>query len=105
MARKTLGRYGLPGHAHTIKIRDLSGKLTYNFIVCTCSGKENTHTQEISKARCKLLFKEYLFFSGGQKARVVFADISLMQPDILILVSRIVKKTSIRFRFSLYFIL
>ena len=25
LARKTLGRYGLPGHAHTIKIRDLSG--------------------------------------------------------------------------------
>ena len=91
MARKTLGRYGLPGHAHTIKIRDLSGKLTHNF-----SGKENTHTQqEISKAKCKLLFKKYIFFSGGQKARVVFADISLMQPDILILVNRIVKKTSI----------
>ena len=90
MARKTLGRYGLPGHAHTIKIRDLSGKLTHNFIVCTCSGKENTQ-QEISKVRCKLLFKKYLFFSGGQKARVVFADISLMQPDILILVNRIVK--------------
>ena len=92
MARKTLGRYGLPGHAHTIKIRDLSGKLTHNFIVCNFSGKENTHTQqEISKAKCKLLFKKYIFFSGGQKARVVFADISLMQPDILILVNRIVK--------------
>lgn len=25
MARKTLGRYGLPGHAHIIKMRDLSG--------------------------------------------------------------------------------
>jgi ATP-binding cassette subfamily F protein 1 len=46
LARKTLGRYGLPGHAHTIKIRDLS---------------------------------------GGQKARVVFADISLMEPDVIIL--------------------
>ena len=49
--RKTLGRYGLPGHAHTIKIRDLS---------------------------------------GGQKARVVFAELALMQPDILILVSEVV---------------
>ena len=48
LTRKTLGRYGLPGHAHTIKIRDLS---------------------------------------GGQKARVVFAELALMEPDILILVS------------------
>ena len=48
LTRKTLGRYGLPGHAHTIKIRDLS---------------------------------------GGQKARVVFAELALMQPDVLILVS------------------
>ncbi|XP_064395208.1 ATP-binding cassette sub-family F member 1-like [Halichondria panicea] len=46
LSRKTLGRYGLPGHAHTIKIRDLS---------------------------------------GGQKARVVFAELALMEPDILIL--------------------
>lgn len=45
-ARKNLGRYGLAGHAHTIKIKDLS---------------------------------------GGQKARVVFADLSLREPDILIL--------------------
>ena len=48
LTRKTLGRYGLPGHAHTIKIKDLS---------------------------------------GGQKARVVFAELALMEPDILILVS------------------
>ena len=48
LTRKTLGRYGLPGHAHTIKIRDLS---------------------------------------GGQKARVVFAELALMQPDVLIMVS------------------
>ena len=47
LSRKTLGRYGLPGHAHTIKIKDLS---------------------------------------GGQKARVVFAELSLMEPDVLILV-------------------
>ena len=45
-ARATLGRYGLPGYAHLIKIKDLS---------------------------------------GGQKARVVFAELSLMQPDVLIL--------------------
>lgn len=45
-ARKNLGRYGLASHAHTIKIKDLS---------------------------------------GGQKARVVFADLSLREPDILIL--------------------
>ena len=44
--RKTLGRYGLSGHAHTIKMKDLS---------------------------------------GGQKARVVFAELSLMAPDIVIL--------------------
>lgn len=25
-SRKLLGRFGLPGHAHTIKIRDLSGR-------------------------------------------------------------------------------
>ena len=48
LSRRTLGRYGLPGHAHTIKIRDLS---------------------------------------GGQKARVVFAELSLKQPDVLIMVS------------------
>ena len=48
LARRTLGRYGLPGHAHTIKIRDLS---------------------------------------GGQKARVVFAELSLKEPDLLIMVS------------------
>ncbi|XP_065185722.1 ATP-binding cassette sub-family F member 1-like [Sycon ciliatum] len=46
LARKTLGRYGLSGHAHTIMIRDLS---------------------------------------GGQKARVVFAELSLRAPDVLIL--------------------
>eukprot|EP00730_Choanoeca_flexa_P006335 TRINITY_DN12137_c0_g1_i5.p1 TRINITY_DN12137_c0_g1~~TRINITY_DN12137_c0_g1_i5.p1 ORF type:complete len:859 (+),score=338.47 TRINITY_DN12137_c0_g1_i5:54-2630(+) len=44
--RKTLGRYGLASHAHTIKMRDLS---------------------------------------GGQKARVVFAELSLTAPDIIIL--------------------
>ncbi|KAL5483788.1 hypothetical protein EMCRGX_G020203 [Ephydatia muelleri] len=42
--RKILGRYGLPGHAHTIKMQDLS---------------------------------------GGQKARVVFAELSLKAPDVL----------------------
>ena len=31
LARKTLGRYGLPGHAHTIKIRDLSGSIKIVF--------------------------------------------------------------------------
>ena len=46
-ARRTLGRYGLESHAHTIKIRDLS---------------------------------------GGQKARVAFGELSLWQPDVLILV-------------------
>ena len=47
LARRTLGRYGLASHGHTIKMRDLS---------------------------------------GGQKARVVFAELSLMQPDVLIMV-------------------
>ena len=47
-SRRTLGRYGLGGHAHTIKMRDLS---------------------------------------GGQKARVVFAELSLMEPDVLVMVS------------------
>lgn len=46
LARKTLGRYGLASHAHTIKIRDLS---------------------------------------GGQKARVVFAELSLREPDVIIM--------------------
>lgn len=45
-ARKTLGQYGLSSHAHTIKMKDLS---------------------------------------GGQKARVVFAELSLRCADILIL--------------------
>ena len=48
LSRRTLGRYGLAGHAHTIKMRDLS---------------------------------------GGQKARVVFAELSLMEPDVLIMVN------------------
>ena len=47
LARRTLGRYGLASHGHTIKLRDLS---------------------------------------GGQKARVVFAELSLMEPDVLIMV-------------------
>ena len=45
-ARALLGRYGLGGHAHTIRMGDLS---------------------------------------GGQKARVVFAELSLRSPDVLIL--------------------
>ena len=48
LSRRTLGRYGLASHGHTIKMRDLS---------------------------------------GGQKARVVFAELSLMDPDVLIMVS------------------
>ena len=47
LSRRTLGRYGLASHGHTIKMRDLS---------------------------------------GGQKARVVFAELSLMEPDVLIMV-------------------
>ena len=30
LSRKTLGRYGLPGHAHTIKMKDLSGECINN---------------------------------------------------------------------------
>jgi ATP-binding cassette subfamily F protein 1 len=45
-ARKLLGRYGLSGHAHTIKIKDLS---------------------------------------GGQKSRVVFAELACREPDVLIM--------------------
>lgn len=54
LARKTLGRYGLASHAHTIKIRDLS---------------------------------------GGQKARVVFAELSLREPDVIIMVSETLQGT------------
>ena len=46
-ARRNLGRYGLASHAHTIKIKDLS---------------------------------------GGQKSRVAFAELSLREPDVLVLV-------------------
>ena len=42
-ARNLLGRFGLEGHAHTIKMRDLS---------------------------------------GGQKARVVFCELSLQAPHV-----------------------
>eukprot|EP00118_Oscarella_pearsei_P018337 m.187660 g.187660 ORF g.187660 m.187660 type:complete len:685 (+) comp39366_c0_seq17:539-2593(+) len=45
-SRKLLGRYGLHSHAHTIRMRDLS---------------------------------------GGQKARVVFAELASRKPDILIM--------------------
>ncbi|XP_062515060.1 ATP-binding cassette sub-family F member 1-like [Corticium candelabrum] len=45
-SRKLLGRYGLSGHAHTIRIRDLS---------------------------------------GGQKSRVVFAELACRKPDVLIM--------------------
>ncbi|XP_065830149.1 ATP-binding cassette sub-family F member 1-like [Oscarella lobularis] len=45
-SRKLLGRYGLQSHAHTIRMRDLS---------------------------------------GGQKARVVFAELACRKPDVLIM--------------------
>ena len=47
-ARKQLGTFGLSSHAHTIKMKDLS---------------------------------------GGQKARVALAELCLMAPDVVILVS------------------
>ena len=47
-ARKQLGTFGLVSHAHTIKMKDLS---------------------------------------GGQKARVALAELCLMAPDVVILVS------------------
>lgn len=47
-ARKALGTFGLASHAHTIKMKDLS---------------------------------------GGQKARVAMAELTLMAPDVIILVS------------------
>ena len=56
LSRRTLGRYGLSGHAHTIKMRDLS---------------------------------------GGQKARVVFAELSLMEPDVLIMVGVVTISSSL----------
>lgn len=48
-ARNLLGRFGLEGHAHTIKMRDLS---------------------------------------GGQKARVVFCELSLQAPHVRTIVAR-----------------
>lgn len=48
MNRKALGTFGLASHAHTIKMKDLS---------------------------------------GGQKARVALAELTLMAPDVVILVS------------------
>ena len=47
-ARKQLGTFGLASHAHTIKMKDLS---------------------------------------GGQKARVALAELTLMAPDVIILVN------------------
>lgn len=47
-ARKQLGTFGLSSHAHTIKMKDLS---------------------------------------GGQKARVALAELTLIGPDVIILVS------------------
>ena len=58
-----LGKYGLGGHAHTIKMEDLSGVRNPVF-VCIFP---------ISRV------------TGGQKARVVLAELSLRQPDILVL--------------------
>ena len=58
-------------------------------------GYQDTPTQSRSKTYLVIFiilnyyyyYYYYYCFLGGQKARVVFADISLMQPDIIILVS------------------
>uniref|UniRef100_A0A4W3GC36 ABC transporter domain-containing protein n=1 Tax=Callorhinchus milii TaxID=7868 RepID=A0A4W3GC36_CALMI len=106
-SRKCLGRFGLESHAHTIQISKLSGTPPLLSLTLTPSRSANcqvpllsplsslsrshrpdqqtvrypssplshTHTIQISK------------LSGGQKARVVFAELSCRQPDVLILVS------------------
>jgi len=54
-ARKQLGTFGLAGHAHTIRMKDLS---------------------------------------GGQKARVALAELCLNAPDVIILVSSVIRQHS-----------
>lgn len=74
-ARKCLGRFGLESHAHTIQISKLSGKHYRNALMY---DDFQTHLSFIDII--------ILFFLGGQKARVVFAELSCRQPDVLILV-------------------
>ena len=38
-------------------------------------------------------FNEHAFFSGGQKSRVAFADLALSNPDVIVLVSILTRKT------------
>lgn len=58
------------------------------YALVLCSHPKNCHMDvndgvEAMMALCRLVL---WFCAGGQKARVVFADISLMEPDVLILV-------------------
>lgn len=84
-SRKCLGRFGLESHAHTIQISKLSGTTAYPYD-CRwqfCGGgkkKKNLTMKTVALFLC---------LSGGQKARVVFAELSCRQPDVLILVSQV----------------
>jgi ATP-binding cassette, subfamily F, member 1 len=74
--RNRLGKYGLEGHAHEVTMRDLRYVfviLMLNFVVLRPLSN--------SPFPLSLLLPN----SGGQKARVVFVDLSLQQPHVLLL--------------------
>ena len=62
-AREALGMFGLPDHGHEIKIKMLSGA---NCPIPVLGGVRRMG-------------------AGGQKARVLFAQIALASPDIILL--------------------
>ena len=114
-ARKCLGRFGLASHAHTIQICKLSGtaaragvpllKIPSRTQSLKAGGKRNRNLGDLSVRACtccthrrsgltcshvrwwKVQWFSLPFAPGGQKARVVFAELACREPDVLILVS------------------
>lgn len=98
-SRKCLGRFGLESHAHTIQISKLSGRTHRIFERKIWLHASIFVSAPAEKSQCSPLPPHLpptcgpdsnmfwcLFDTGGQKARVVFAELSCRQPDVLILV-------------------
>lgn len=113
-ARKCLGRFGLESHAHTIQICKLSGTTGLGCWGGGCrlsspisrlnlatkgrgmgTWKTSAHTEIYLHSEglpsemegSKVRWTSFSFGTGGQKARVVFAELACREPDVLILVS------------------
>lgn len=93
-SRKCLGRFGLESHAHTIQISKLSGRTQQMFdsmhpflcLLLQRRGSEAPSPHIYHQNVEQTLTCSGVFDTGGQKARVVFAELSCRQPDVLILV-------------------